>query len=83
MEPRKVKFTLEEPGLAIGDYDEMPSNEREELTNERLGIFHVFGNVPYYDNSMCGFRDRVMGIVEDEATGKVYNVHPVNITFLK
>ena len=78
---RKVKFKLETPGASLGDYEGMPEDEIVELTNERNGYFHIFGNVPFWDAVSGSYRDRVMGIVEEAKTGKVFNVYPENIMF--
>ena len=78
---RNVKFTLEKPGVAVGDYDDMPQNDVEEITKERDGYFHLFGNVPFYDATTNSFHDRIMAIVEEKTTGKIYNIYPEKLTF--
>lgn len=81
MNLRNVKFTLEEPGAAVGDYDDMPQNDVVEITKERDGYFHLFGNVPFYDATTGNYHDRIMAIVEDKTNGKVYNIYPEKLTF--
>lgn len=78
---RKVSFKLETPGTSLGDYEDMPEDEIVELTNERNGYFHVFGNVPFWDAVSGSYRDRIMGIIEEAKTGKVFTVFPENIIF--
>lgn len=79
---RKVKFTLEQFNGTIGDYESAGENA-DEIIKERTGVFHCWGNEPFYDAEVSNFRDRTVGIIEEDATGKVYHVIPQFITFLK
>ena len=80
--PRKVTFTLEQFHGTIGDYESAGENT-EEIMKERIGTFHCWGNEPLYDANAETFRDRTVGIVEEDVTGKVYHVIPKFMTFLK
>lgn len=77
---RKVVFTLEQQKMNLFDYES--EEEREEAMRERDGFFHCFGNEPYYDPEVECYRDRMVGIIEEEGTGKVYHVVPQFITFM-
>ena len=79
---RKVKFTLERFKGTIGDY-ESAGEDADEIMKERTGIFHCWGNAPFYDAGTQTLHDKTVGIVEEDATGKVYEVKPEFITFLK
>lgn len=79
---RKVVFTLERFHGTIGDY-ESAGVDAETVTLKRKGLFHCFGNEPFYDASSQTYRDRMVGIVEEVSTGKVYHVIPEFITFEK
>ena len=82
---RKVKFTLETLKMDLEDLGYFvgePDKDAEEILKERVGFFHCFGNEPYYDSEAGCFRDQMMGIVEEESSGKVYHVIPQFITFV-
>lgn len=78
---RKVKFTLEQFKGTIGDYESVGENA-DEIMKERTGVFYCWGNEPVYDAEESKYRDCTFGIVEEESTGKVYQVKPKFITFL-
>lgn len=77
---RKVLFTLEEQKMNLFDFEK--EEELQEATRERKGFFHCFGNEPFYDPESECLRDKMVGIVEEEGTGKVYHVIPEFITFV-
>lgn len=77
---RKVAFTLEQQKMNLFDYE--TEEEREMALRKRNGFFHCFGNAPFYDSEGECLRDRMVGIVEEEGTGKVYHVVPEFITFV-
>lgn len=77
---RKVVFTLEQQKMNLFDYES--DEEREEAMRERNGYFHCFGNEPFYDSSSECLRDKLVGIIEEEGTGKVYHVVPKFMTFV-
>ena len=81
----KVEFTLEQQKMSLGDYGYFvgePDKNAEEILKKRKGFFHCFGNEPFYDTEAQCLRDRVVGIIQEEDTGKVYHVIPQFITFL-
>ena len=81
----KVEFTLEPQKMSLGDYGYFvgePDKNAEEILKKRKGFFHCFGNEPFYDAEAQCLRDRVVGIIQEEDTGKVYHVIPQFITFL-
>lgn len=77
---RKVKFTLEgQVDLGVFDYDN--DQEREEITKERDGLFHAWGNEILTDNGRS--IEQEVGIVEEVETGKIYHVIPKRIVFVE
>lgn len=82
-EHRKVKFSLAEPGLSLMDYDTDDLSVGAEKTKERNGLFHTFGNSPFWDSEKGEWRNKIVGIVEELSTGKVYEVNPQMIRFVK
>lgn len=80
-ERRRVIFTLEREGASMFDYEN--ESECEEKAKERSGFFHAWGNAPFWDSEEGHLRDRVVGIVEEENTGKVFQIVPKMITFKK
>lgn len=77
---RKVKFTLEGQ-VDLGLYDYENDEEREEITKERDGLFHAWGNEILTDNGRS--IEQEVGFVEEVETGKVYHVIPKRIVFVK
>lgn len=75
---RKVKFSLAQPGLSIMDY----GDEADEKLKERDGLFHIFGNEPFWDANEGKYRDRIVGVVEEVSTGKIYEVYPEMVQFV-
>lgn len=82
MELKKVWFTLERFHGAMFDY-EMNGQSADEVMKKRDGIFHCWGNELIWDAEASVWRERVIGVVEEETTGKVYQVIPECITFIK
>lgn len=81
---RKVEFTLEQQKMNLADYGYMigePDEKTLEILKKRKGLFHCFGNEPFYDAGSECLRDRIVGIVEEEGTGQVYHVVPQFIRF--
>lgn len=78
-ELRKIKFSFAIPGHSIMDYGE----EAEEKLKERDGYLHFIGNEPFWDAVESKWRDRIVAVVEELSTGKVYDVYPQMITFVK
>lgn len=77
---RKVKFNLNNNELNYGEL----ANEQngEELSRDRYGWFHCFGNKLVYCSKNECFLSQLMGCVEEEQTGQVYFVLPINIQFI-
>lgn len=75
---RKVTFTLEgQEDLGYLDYE--TEEERENATKQREGFFHCWGNeVNFVDGKQI---ERVVGIVEENETHKIYHVTPKRIIF--
>lgn len=77
---RKVKFNLNNNECDCGDF--VHESKVEELLKERYGWFHGFGNCLYRDITEGQCVTMFMGIVEEENTGRVYQVIPKNIEFI-
>lgn len=82
-ELRKIKFSLAVPGLSMMDYDVDNLEVGAEKMKERNGFFHCFGNRSTWDAENSCWRTDVVGVVEEAATGKVHEVYPETITFIK
>lgn len=82
-ELRRIKFSLAIPGQSIMDYDADNPEDKADKMKERYGFFHCFGNHLSWDAENSQYLNRVVGIVEEESTGKVYEVYPETITFIK
>ena len=81
---RKVEFTLEQQEMSLGDYGlalEEVDKKTKETQKKRKGSFHCFGNKLVYDSENQCYKERVIGVVEEEKTGKVFHVAPKSITF--
>jgi hypothetical protein len=77
-ELRKVRFDLNEQNLTIGDLGyEDPKGVRK----VRHGYFHCWGDVVFYGFNEEKERLRRVAIVEESATGKIFEVAPRCITF--
>ena len=76
---RKVRFNLNELDLNLGDLDYKDSNG---ITEERLGFFHRWGDVVFYDPQTESNFQKTIAIVEEFGTGKVFEIAPHCITFL-
>ena len=74
---RKVRFNLNGQGLTLGDCE---FNDPEGILTERTGYFHRFGDVMCLSNAENVLR--TVAIVEEEATGNVYEVAPHCIQFV-
>lgn len=79
---RKVSLTLAIPNTPIGDYESGNENAVERM-KERKGFFHEWGVHIYHDSENGRLLESSIGIVEEENTGKVYEVLPENIIFLR
>lgn len=77
---RKVKFNLNNNELNYGEL--VNEQNGEELSRDRYGWFHGFGNCLYRDITEGQIITMFMGIVEEENTGRVYQVLPKNIEFI-
>lgn len=78
---RKVVFTLEEQyELSCGEFMEATTEEQEKA-KKREGFFHAWGNECFFSDEELV--SRIVGIVEEESSGKVYHVVPKRITFVK
>lgn len=77
---RKVEFTLEQQKMSTMDYEN--PGEAEEKTKVRTGFFHVFGNEPFYSSEESRWIDRIVAIVEEEGSGKVFHVSPEFMKFV-
>lgn len=77
---RKVKFTLEKQAdLGLQDYEN--EAEREKTTKERDGKFHTWGNeCSWNDGKLI---EQVIGVVEEDKTGKIYQIIPKRMYFVK
>ena len=77
---RKVKFTLEKQAdLGLQDYEH--EAEREKTTKERDGKFHTWGNeCSWNDGKLI---EQVIGVVEEDKTGKIYQIIPKRMYFVK
>ena len=78
---RKVTFFLEKnPGYGLFDFTEEEQNEINEKAKTRAGIFHEWGHeiVKTEDESY----KNTYAIVEEQDTGKVFQVAPENIQFI-
>ena len=56
--------------------DYQTPEECEEKTKERKGLFYCLGNELIYDERTRCWRDRMVAIVEEKGTGKVFHVVP-------
>lgn len=65
------------------DYDADNPEDGADKMKERYGFFHCFGNHLSWDAENSQYLNRVVGVVEEESTGKVYEVYPETITFIK
>lgn len=77
-ELRKVRFNLNVQNLTIGD---LGFEDPEEILKERLGYFHCWGNVDFYDSEEGQFKLRKVAIVEESKTGKIFEISPKCIEF--
>ena len=80
---RTVKFTLEsQEDMTVGDHATgMSEKESEEITKTRDGYFLAWGNECFWNTGKL--IERVVGIVEEIETGKVFHVIPKRITFVQ
>ena len=78
MELRKVKFNLNEQNLNLGDVD---YEDKDGFLEERSGYFHRWGDVIKYDPTLTHNIQKTVAIVEEKATGKVYEVAPHCVKF--
>jgi hypothetical protein len=79
---RKGSFTLAIPNASIGDYESGNENAEKKM-KERKGFFHEWGVHICHDSENGRLLESSIGIVEEENTGKVYEVLPKNIIFLR
>lgn len=81
---RKVFFNLNELNLTVGDlHSDGNYEDNEDITIERIGLFHRWGDVTYYDSKLERYIQKTVAIVEEIETGKIYEVAPKCITFEK
>ena len=78
-ELRKVRFNLNEQNLSLDELDYEDSNG---IMDEHHGVFHRWGDVFCYDPRTESNIQKVVAIVEEEGTGKIYEIAPHCITFL-
>ncbi len=74
---RKVRFNLNNQDLTLGDCG---FDDPEGILRERTGYFHRFGDVECLPNDENVLK--TVAIVEEEATGLVYEVAPHCIQFV-
>ena len=77
---RKVLFNLNEQGLSLGDLD---FNDSNGITEERRGYFHRWGDVVQYDSQSEKSFSKTVAIVEEDTSGKIFEVAPHCIKFEK
>lgn len=81
---RKVEFTVEQQDMNLGDYDcfdDNPDEKAEETLKKREGYYLGLGNELYYNPDSQRQESKIVAIVEEEGTGKVYHVIPKFMRF--
>lgn len=79
-ELRKVIFNLNSQNLSLGDLN---FNDSKGITKERRGYFHRWGDVVQYDSQSEKSFSKTVAIIEEDATGKIFEVAPHCIKFEK
>lgn len=78
---RLVRYSTKPFDGSIGDF-ESSGEDYEELTKEREGWFHAWGNAPFYDPRTEIWHDKTVAIIEEKGTGKIHKVQPDFLTFI-
>jgi hypothetical protein len=78
---RLVRYSTKPFDGSIGDF-ESGGEDYEELTKEREGWFHSWGNAPFYDPHTEIWHDKTVAIIEEKGTGKIHKVQPDFLTFI-
>ncbi|MBP5364828.1 MAG: hypothetical protein J6Y82_02755 [Bacteroidales bacterium] len=81
-ELRKVTFDLNEQNLFIGDIS-LDFKDKDGILKRRHGLFYRFGDKIVYDSEQEKSFQKTVAIVEEIATGKIYEVAPERVKFVK